>query len=133
MITHDGVFAEHFKVNNANANLVHMPEDISLEDALMTVDMMSTGLHAAENANVHFGDTVVVIGIGPVGLMAVAGAKLLGAGRIFAIGTRPECVKLALEYGATDIISYKEGDIVQQIMEKNGGQVDRCIISAIMM
>ena len=129
MLAHDGVFAEHFKVNNADANLVHMPDGMSTEDALMTVDMMSTGFYAAENANVHFGDTVVVIGIGPVGLMAVAGAKLLGAGRIFAIGTRPECVKLAKEYGATDIISYKEGDIVEQIMEKNGGQVDRCIIA----
>ena len=50
MITHDGVFAEHFKVNNANANLVHMPEGVSVEDALMTVDMMSTGFYAAENA-----------------------------------------------------------------------------------
>ena len=51
-----------------------------------------------------------------------------GAGRIFAVGSRPECVKLAKEYGATDIINYKEGDIVEQILEKNGGQVDRCII-----
>ena len=129
MITHDGVFAEHFKVNNANANLVHMPEGVSVEDALMTVDMMSTGFYAAENANIQFGDTVVVFGIGPVGLIAVAAARLPGAGRIFAVGTRPNCVKLAREYGATDIISYKDGDTVKQILDANGGQVDRAIIA----
>lgn len=38
--------------------------------------------------------------------MAVAGARLLGAGKIIAIGTRPNCVELAKEYGATDIVSY---------------------------
>ncbi len=95
----------------------------------MTTDMMSTGFHAVENAEIKYGDNVVVIGIGPVGLMAVAGAALAGAGRLFAVGTRPNCVELAKEYGATDIISYKEGDIVEQILEKNKGQVDKVIIA----
>lgn len=125
----DGVFAECFFVNNADANLVHMPESVSAEDALMTVDMMSTGFYAVEQAEVKFGDTVVVFGIGPVGLMAVAGAALRGAGRIFAIGTRPNCAALAREYGATDIISYKEGDVVEQIIALVGGQVDCAILS----
>jgi threonine dehydrogenase-like Zn-dependent dehydrogenase len=48
----------------------------------MTVDMMSTGFHAVELAELGYGETVVIIGIGPVGLMAVAGARLKGAGRI---------------------------------------------------
>lgn len=117
----DGTFAEYFHVNQADANLVHLPGGVSPEAAVMTVDMMSTGLHGVENANVRFGDTVVVIGIGPVGLMAVAGAKLHGAGRIIAIGTRPNCVAVAKEYGATDIVSYKEGDIVKQVLEMTGG------------
>ena len=125
----DGVFAEFFKVNNADSNLVLKPENVSVEAALMTVDMMSTGFYGVEMADVQFGDTVVVIGIGPVGLMAVAGTALRGAGRIFAVGTRPNCAALAKEYGATDIISYKEGDIVQQILALNGGQVDRVIIA----
>ena len=125
----DGVFAEYYHVNNADANLFMMPDDISIEDALMTTDMMSTGFHAVENADIHYGDNVVVFGIGPVGLMAVAGTALAGAGRLFAIGTRPNCVALAKEYGATDIISYKEGDIVQQILDLNHGQVDKVIIA----
>jgi len=125
----DGVFAEYFHVNQADANLVHMPDDVSPEAALMTVDMMSTGFHGVELANIGFGDTVVVIGIGPVGLMAVAGAKLRGAGRIIAVGTRPNCIKIAKEYGATDIVSYKDGDIVEQILKMTDGGADQVIIA----
>ena len=125
----DGTFAEYFHVNDADANLVSLPEGVSPEAAVMTVDMMSTGFHGVENANIQFGDTVVVIGIGPVGLMAVAGTKLKGAGRILAIGTRPNCVKVAKEYGATDIVSYKNGDTVKQILDMTGGGAD-CVIIA---
>lgn len=125
----DGVFAEFFSVNNADANLVLLPEGVSVDAALMTVDMMSTGFYGVEMADVQLGDSVVVFGIGPVGLMAVAGAKLRGAGNIYAIGTRKNCAELAKEYGATDIISYKDGDLVQQILEKEGGKVDRAIIA----
>ena len=125
----DGVFAEYYHVNNADGNLFLMPDDISIEDALMTTDMMSTGFHAVENADIHYGDNVVVFGIGPVGLMAVAGTALAGAGRIYAIGTRPNCVALAKEYGATDIVSYKEGDIVEQILDLNKGPVDKIILA----
>ena len=129
VLAKDGVFAELYHVNNADANLLLLPEDVSIEDALMTTDMMSTGFHAVENADIHYGDTVVVFGIGPVGLMSVAAAALGGAGRIFAIGTRPNCVALAKEYGATDIISYKEGNIVDQILDINKGQVDKVILA----
>ncbi len=125
----DGVMAEFFHVNQADANLVMLPEGMKPEAALMVVDMMSTGFHGVELADVQFGDTVVVIGIGPVGLMAVAGAKLRGAGRIMVVGTRPNCVKIAREYGATDVISYKEGDIVQQVMALCPKGVDRAIIA----
>lgn len=125
----DGVFAEFFTVNNADANLVMLPEGVSVDAALMTTDMMSTGMYGAEMADIHLGDTVVVFGIGPVGLMAVAGAKLLGAGRIYAIGTRPNCSALAREYGASEIVSYKEGDVVEQILSMEGGAVDSVVIA----
>ena len=125
----DGTFAEYFHVNQADANLVLLPEKVAPEAAVMTVDMMSTGFHGVENADIGFGDTVVVIGIGPVGLMAVAGAKLKGAGRIIAVGTRPNCIAVAKEYGATDIISYKEGDIVKQVLEMTKDGADSVIIA----
>lgn len=129
LLQKDGVFAEYFSVNCADANLVLLPEGVSLESALMTTDMMSTGFYGAEMANVRVGDTVVVFGIGPVGLMAVAGAKAMGAARIIGVGTRPNCVVLAKEYGATDIVSYKEGDVVEQILKIAGGKVDGAVIA----
>ncbi len=67
----DGVFAEYFHVNEADANMALIPEGIKPETAVMLCDMMPTGLHGAELADIRFGDTVCVIGIGPVGLMAV--------------------------------------------------------------
>ena len=130
LIQEDGVFAERFKVNNADNNLVMLPEGMDLADALMVTDMMSTGFYGAEMANVQLGDTVVVFGIGPVGLMAIAGAKLMGAGKIYATGTRQNCAELALEYGATEIISYKDGNTVEQILEKEGGNKVDCVIIA---
>jgi threonine dehydrogenase-like Zn-dependent dehydrogenase len=62
--------------------------------------------------------------------MGVAGAKLRGAGRIIGVGSRSVCVEAAQFYGATDIVNYKNGDIVEQIMEltQNKG-VDRVILA----
>ncbi|MDN5332509.1 MAG: isopropanol dehydrogenase [Tepidanaerobacteraceae bacterium] len=126
----DGVFAEFFHVNDADMNLAHLPEDIPLEKAVMISDMMTTGFHGAELAEIGLGDTVAVIGIGPVGLMAVAGAKLRGAGRIIAVGSRPALIEAANFYGATDIVNYKNGDIVEQVMKLTDGKgVDRVIIA----
>jgi threonine dehydrogenase-like Zn-dependent dehydrogenase len=126
----DGTFAEYFHVNQADANLAKLTDGVSPEAALMTVDMMSTGFHAAELAEVKYGDTVVVIGIGPVGLMAVAASVLRGAGRVIGVGTRPICAKVAKEYGATDIISYKEGNIVEQVYRLTAGRGADCAIIA---
>ena len=78
----------------------------------------------------QFGDTVLVIGIGPVGLMAVAASALRGAGRILAVGTRPVCQEAARAFGATDILSYRDGGIDEQVLrltEYRG--VDRVLIA----
>lgn len=126
----DGVFGELFHVNEADANLAHLPNGMKLEEAVMLCDMIPTGLHGVELADVKFGDTVCVIGIGPVGLMSVAGAAVHGASDIFAVGSRKKCVEIAKEYGATAIINYREGDIVDQILERtNGKGVDKVIVA----
>ena len=126
----DGVFGEFFHVNEADANLGRLPDGVAIEDAVMLSDMVPTGFHGVELAEVTFGDAVVVIGIGPVGLMAVAGCALHGAGRIYAVGSRPNCITVAKKYGATDIINYKNGDIVQQVMDLTKGKgVDKVVIA----
>ena len=126
----DGVFGEYFHVNEADGNLALLPEGLAAEDCVMLSDMVPTGFHGVELADVQFGDTVCVIGIGPVGLMSVAAAAIGGAGRLYAVGSRPNCVQAAKEYGATDVINYREGDIVEQILDKTHGRgVDRVVVA----
>ena len=126
----DGVFAEYFHVNDADGNLAHLPKEINVVDACMLSDMVPTGFHGVELADVQFGDVVLVIGIGPVGLMAVAGTNMRGAARIIAVGSRPVCVEAAKKYGASDIINYKNGPIEDQVMQLTDGKgVDRVIIA----
>ena len=124
----DGLMAEYALIRDVDANAARIPENVSREGAVLAADMLNTGLYGAELAEVSPGDTVVVLGIGPVGLMAVAGARLRGAGRIIAIGSRPKCVELAKFYGATDVVNYKEGDVLRQVhllTDKKGA--DCCI------
>lgn len=126
----DGVFSEYFHVNDADGNLALLPEEINTVEACMLSDMVPTGFHGVELADVQFGDTVLVVGIGPVGLMAVAGTNLRGAARILAVGTRPVCIEAAKGYGATDFISYKEGPIAEQVLQLTDGKgVDKAVIA----
>lgn len=126
----DGVFAEYAHVNDADGNLAHLPDSINVVDACMLSDMVPTGFHGVELADVQFGDTVLVIGIGPVGLMSVAGANMRGASRIIAVGTRPLCVEAAKGYGATDFVSYKDGSIEEQVLAMTDGKgVDKVVIA----
>ena len=60
----DGVFSEYFHVNDADGNLALLPSSINTVDACMLSDMVPTGFHGAELADVQYGDSVLVIGIG---------------------------------------------------------------------
>jgi len=126
----DGVMAQFFHVNMADANLAHIPDGVDPEAALMSADMMPTGLRAVEVAEVGFGETVAVIGIGPVGLMAVAGAVLRGAGRVIAVGTRPSASEVAMRYGASEVISYRDGRLSDKLRTlADGTGPDKVIIA----
>jgi len=125
----DGVFAEYFHVNDADGNLAHLPEGMDMGAACMIADMVPTGFHGAELADIQYGDNIAVIGIGPVGLMSVAAAAIRGAANIYAVGSRQNCADLALEFGATHVVNYRNGDIVEQITDLNHGPVDKIIIA----
>jgi threonine dehydrogenase-like Zn-dependent dehydrogenase len=126
----DGVFAEYFHVNDADGNMAILPDSIEDATGVMLCDMMPTGIHGVELADVQFGDKVLVIGIGPVGLMSVAAAAIRGASEIYAVGSRPKCVEIAKKYGATQIINYKNGSIEEQVMKlTNQKGVDKVVIA----
>jgi len=91
----DGAFQNTFYLPFADKNLAHIPEGMSLEDALMCVDVVQTGFTAVEEAAVSEGDTVVVMGIGAIGLAAIMGSRLAGAKKIYAVGSRPDNVRIA--------------------------------------
>lgn len=126
----DGVFAEYVHVNDADGNLAHMPEGMDYGVACMLSDMMPTGFHAAELADIQFGDVVAIFGIGPVGLMATAATALKGAGRIIVVDSRQLAFDIAKEYGATDTVDFKAAPTEEQIMKlTNGEGVDKVIIA----
>lgn len=126
----DGLLAEYALIRDLDANAARLPQGVSREAAVMAADMLNTGLYGAQLADVQPGDTVVVMGVGPVGLMAIAGARLRGAGRIIAIGSRKAGVELARFYGATDLINYREGDVERQVHALTHKQGADCCICA---
>ncbi|MGB4151212.1 MAG: NAD(P)-dependent alcohol dehydrogenase [Limnochordia bacterium] len=124
----DGTFAEYFHVNEADANMALIPDGISDDAAVYCTDMMSTGFAGAENANIPLGGTVAVFAQGPVGLMATAGARMLGAGLIIAVEADPKRQELSRYYGADVIVDFTKEDPVKKIMELTDGQgVDSAI------
>ena len=126
----DGTFGEYFIIPDADMNLARVPDGVSLDAAALVGDMVTTGFSGVEGADIQFGDTVLIVGIGPVGLMSVAGTVMRGAGRVLCVGHRPLTMELARHYGATDIIDYADGPIPEQVMERTGGKkVDKIIIS----
>ena len=129
-VTENGTFAERFRIRQVDCNATYIPKSLTYEHALMASDMVTTGFHGVEMAHVTWGDTVVVMGIGPVGLMSVAGSALRGAGRIIAIGRRPITLELAKEYGATDVLNYTDGPIDEQVLALTGGKGVDCAIIA---
>jgi len=124
----DGVFAEYFHVNDAEANLALILRTVPDEKAVYTTDMMSTGFMGAEHANIPLGGSVAIFAQGPVGLMATVGARLLGAGLIIAVETVPKRKELAKHFGADVVIDFREKDPVQAILDLTGGEgVDSAI------
>ncbi|MFW6093455.1 MAG: NAD(P)-dependent alcohol dehydrogenase [Pseudomonadota bacterium] len=112
----DGVFAEYFHVNDAGANLTPIPDAIPDDKAVYTCDMMSTGFAGAENARIPIGGTVAIFAQGPVGLMATAGARMLGAGLVIAVESMPKRKELARAFGADVVVDFNEVDPIEEIL-----------------
>jgi threonine dehydrogenase-like Zn-dependent dehydrogenase len=126
--TKDGVFAEYFHVNDADANMAKIPDAVPDEKAVYCCDMLSTGFLGAEHGHIPIGGTVAVFALGPVGLMAAAGAKLRGAGRIIGVEAVPKRQELGRAYGADDIVDFTKDDVVERILELTDGEgVDTAI------
>ena len=83
---------------------------------MMLSDILPTGYHGTELAQVGIGDSVVIYGAGPVGLMAAMSANLRGAAQVFVVDRQPDRLKLVETLGATPIDD-SNGDAVQQVLD----------------
>jgi 2-desacetyl-2-hydroxyethyl bacteriochlorophyllide A dehydrogenase len=98
-----GAQAEQLLVPRANLTLRRVPDGMIDEVALFAGDVMGTGYHAIAHAGMRAGDTVAVLGLGPVGLCAVQAAIASGATEVFAIDSVPERLAMAERFGATPL------------------------------
>lgn len=104
--------------------LVAIRKDMPLDRAALIGCAVTTGSGAVINtAQVRPGATVAVIGCGGIGLSAINGAALAGAARIIAIDTLDNKLELARQFGATDVINARDGDVVKQVLELTRGGV----------
>jgi threonine dehydrogenase-like Zn-dependent dehydrogenase len=88
----------------------------------MCPDIMSTGFSGAERGGVGIGDTVAVFALGPIGLCAVAGARMLGATTIIGVDTVAARMTVARQLGASYLVDFKQGNVVEQIMALTDGR-----------
>ena len=107
-----------------------VPEAVSDEQALLLSDIFTTGWFGADIAEIRDGDPVAVFGCGPVGQFAIASAKLLGAGRVFAIDTVPSRLEMAREQGA-ETIDFNAEDPVEALHALTGGIGPNRVIDAV--
>jgi threonine dehydrogenase-like Zn-dependent dehydrogenase len=94
---------EYVRVPNADLALHHINPKLSDEQALFAGDILATGFHVADIAGIKEGDSVAVVGCGPVGLMAIQAAQTFKPGKIFAIDSVDQRLELASGFGAEPI------------------------------
>ena len=123
----EGCQAEAIRAPFADFNVARIPDGLSVDQALMLTDNLPTAWFGLRNADVGPGDTVVVVGLGPIGLMAVEGAFVLGAARVFAVDLVPERRAIAESLGAVAF----GGDAVQQIADMTSGRMADCAVEAV--
>ena len=113
----DGGQAEYVRVPYADVGPTVIPEWMDLDDAVLLTDVVPTGYQAAEMAGVQKGDTVVIFGAGPIGIMAARCAWLFGAGRVIVFDRLEYRLEFVREYGPAEVYNYEEVDDVVTFMK----------------
>ena len=114
----DGGFAEYAAVP---ARMLHPFGNLTFEQAA-NLEPAGNGCHAAEAAQIRKGDTVVVVGPGPIGLYAMQFAALYAPERLIMVGTRENRLEAAKKAGATHTVNINECDAYEKVMELTGGR-----------
>jgi len=115
----EGSWAEYMRFP-ANAINHKVPQEIPAEQAAL-IEPMACAIHAVERGNIQLGDTVVIAGMGPIGLGMVAVARRKSPGLLIALDMKPHRLQLALEMGADLAIDVSQGDAIQRVLDLTDG------------
>jgi L-iditol 2-dehydrogenase len=127
-----GAYAKYIKVpaRMVLVNMQEIPQHVSYEEASIT-EPLACVLHGAEEAGVKLGDTVTIIGAGPIGLLHLLTAKRKGAGKIISIDLVKERLNFAKKLGAHETINARKGNVVEKVRRLTGGCGADVVIEAI--
>jgi threonine dehydrogenase-like Zn-dependent dehydrogenase len=125
---YSGGQAEFVRVPFADVGPLPIPAGLSDDTVLFLGDIFPTAYQAAENCDITPGDSIAVWGCGPVGLLAIKSAFMLGADRVFAIDRFPERLSLAETFGKAETLNYETVDVVAEMQARTAGRgPDACI------
>ena len=131
---YDGGQAEYVRVPFADVGPMKIPDDMSEEEVLFLSDILPTGYQAAEMGEIKGGETVVVLGCGPVGLFAMKSAWLLGAGRVIAVDHVDYRLDFARRYAGVETLNFKQvPDLVAHLKDQFEGRGPDVVIEAVGM
>ncbi len=126
----NGLQAEYARIPFAATTMVKLPDEVSDDQAIMISDIFPTGYYGAVLADIGVGDTVAVLGCGPVGQFAIASALLLGAGRVIAIDKFEDRLVMARAQGA-EPVNFEREDPIEVVKELTGGIGPDKVIDAV--
>ena len=123
----DGAQAEYLRVPSAQANLARIPDELSDEQVVLLADIASTGFSGAESGGVRPGDAVVVMALGPIGICAAVGARLMGAALVVGVEPDEHRRKVATAMGVDVTLDPHEQDVPAELRRLTGWGADVAI------
>lgn len=124
----NGTQAEYVRIPHADNSLHHIPSDSDEEALVMLSDILPTGHEIGVlNGQVKPGDTIAIVGAGPVGMSALLTAQFYSPAKIYMIDLDDNRLELAKDFGATDVINSNTADVVKKIMSETKDGVDVAI------
>ncbi|MGV0910108.1 zinc-dependent alcohol dehydrogenase family protein [Martelella sp. FOR1707] len=118
----DGTQAEYVRIPHGDNSLYPIPEGADEEALVMLSDIMPTGLEiGVQYGGVKPGDTIAIVGAGPVGMSVLLTSQFYSPGRIIMVDMDPSRLELAKQFGATDTVQVGSEDAVEKIMAMTDG------------
>jgi alcohol dehydrogenase len=130
--TIDGTQAEYVRIPQADLSMYHIPDGSDEEALVMLSDILPTGFECGVlNGKVQPGDTVAIVGAGPVGLAALLTSQFYSPSEIISIDLDDNRLEVAQKFGATKVINSRDGKAVEKVMELTGNKGVDVVIEAV--